>query len=96
MLCSKRCSNNANPLTSRNAQLRNLLYLGSSDSVFVVKKIFFQSYAAEKRPPEVLFNPGFAKVPVQCSAYTFWINQNLVLGINGCGENRHHRQYVNG
>jgi hypothetical protein len=35
---------------------------------------------------------GLAKVAVQCSADTFVVNQNLVLRINICGENRHLRQ----
>ena len=42
----------------------------------------------EKRP----HNTGLAKVAVQCSADTFVVNQNLVLRINICGENRHLRQ----
>jgi hypothetical protein len=37
-------------------------------------------------------NTGLAKVAVQCSADTFVVNQNLVLRINICGENRHLRQ----
>ncbi len=37
-------------------------------------------------------NSGFAKKRVQCSADTFVVNQNLVLRINICGENRHLRQ----
>jgi hypothetical protein len=37
-------------------------------------------------------NTGLAKVAVQCSAETFVVNQNLVLRINICGENRHLRQ----
>jgi len=36
-----------------------------------------------------------AKVAVQCSADTFVVNQNLVLRINICGENRHLRQARN-
>ena len=39
-------------------------------------------------------NTGLAKVAVQCSAETFVVNQNLVLRINICGENRHLRQAV--
>jgi hypothetical protein len=39
-------------------------------------------------------NTGLAKVAVHCSADTFVVNQSLVLHINICGENRHHRQYV--
>jgi len=37
-------------------------------------------------------NTGLAKVAVQCSADTFVVNQNLILRINICGENRHLRQ----
>jgi hypothetical protein len=37
-------------------------------------------------------NTGLAKVAVQCYADTFVVNQNLVLRINICGENRHLRQ----
>ena len=37
-------------------------------------------------------NIGLAKVAVQCSAYTFVVNQTLVLRINICGRNRHLRQ----
>ena len=37
-------------------------------------------------------NTGLAKVAVQCSADSFVVNQNLVLRINICGENRHLRQ----
>jgi len=37
-------------------------------------------------------NRRLAKVAVQCSADTFVVNQNLVLRINICGENRHLRQ----
>jgi hypothetical protein len=37
-------------------------------------------------------NTGLAKVAVQYSADTFVVNQNLVLRINICGENRHLRQ----
>jgi hypothetical protein len=37
-------------------------------------------------------NTGLAKVAVQCSADTFVVNQNLVLRLNICGENRHLRQ----
>jgi hypothetical protein len=37
-------------------------------------------------------NTGLAKVAVQCSEDTFVVNQNLVLRINICGENRHLRQ----
>jgi len=37
-------------------------------------------------------NTGLAKVAVQCSADTFVVNQTLVLRINICGENRHHRK----
>ena len=40
-------------------------------------------------------NTGLAKVAVQCSADTFAVNQNLVLRINICGENRHLRQARN-
>ena len=38
------------------------------------------------------YNTGLAKVAVQCSADTFVVNQNWVLCINICGENRHLRQ----
>jgi hypothetical protein len=41
------------------------------------------------------YNTGLAKVAVQCSADTFVVNQNLVLRINLCGENRHLRQPEN-
>jgi len=37
-------------------------------------------------------NTGLAKVAVQCSEYTFVVNQSLVLRINICGDNRHLRQ----
>jgi hypothetical protein len=37
-------------------------------------------------------NTGLAKVAVLFSADTFAVNQNLVLRINICGENRHLRQ----
>jgi hypothetical protein len=37
-------------------------------------------------------NTGLAKVAVQYSADTFVVNQNLVLRINICCENRHLRQ----
>jgi hypothetical protein len=37
------------------------------------------------------YNTGLAKVAVHCSADTFVVNQNLVLRINICGENRHLR-----
>jgi len=40
-------------------------------------------------------NSGLAKVAVQCSADTFVVNQNLVLRINICSENRHLRQAAN-
>jgi hypothetical protein len=40
-------------------------------------------------------NTGLAKVAVQRSADTFVVNQNLVLRINICGENRHLRQARN-
>jgi hypothetical protein len=40
-------------------------------------------------------NSGLAKVAVQCSADSFVVNQTLVLRINICGKNRHHRQYAN-
>jgi hypothetical protein len=40
-------------------------------------------------------NTGLAKVAVQCSADTFVVNQNFVLRINICGENRHLRQAEN-
>jgi hypothetical protein len=40
-------------------------------------------------------NTGLAKVAVQCSADTFVVNQNLVLRINICGQNRHLRQARN-
>ena len=40
-------------------------------------------------------NTGLAKVAVQCSTDTFVVNQNLVLRINICGENRHLRQARN-
>jgi hypothetical protein len=36
-------------------------------------------------------NSGLAKVAVQCYADSFVVNQNLVLRINICGENRHLR-----
>jgi hypothetical protein len=32
---------------------------------------------------------------LSCSADTFVVNQSLVLRINICGENRHHRQAPN-
>ena len=32
-------------------------------------------------------NSGLAKVAVQCSAYTFVVNQSLLLRINICGKN---------
>ncbi len=41
------------------------------------------------------YNTGLAKVAVQCSADTFVVNQNLVLRMNICGENRHLRQARN-
>jgi hypothetical protein len=41
------------------------------------------------------YNTGLAKVAVQCSADTFVVNQNWVLRINICGENRHLRQARN-
>jgi len=37
-------------------------------------------------------NRRLAKVAVQCFADTFVVNQNLILRINICGENRHLRQ----
>jgi len=37
-------------------------------------------------------NRRLAKVAVHSSAYTFVVNQRLVLRINICGENRHLRQ----
>jgi hypothetical protein len=37
-------------------------------------------------------NNRLAKVAVQCSEDTFVVNQTLVLHINICGENRHHRK----
>jgi hypothetical protein len=40
-------------------------------------------------------NRRLAKVAVQCSADSFVVNQNLVLRINICGENRHLRQAQN-
>ena len=40
-------------------------------------------------------NRRLAKVAVQYSADTFVVNQNLVLRINICGENRHLRQARN-
>jgi len=40
-------------------------------------------------------NTGLAKVAVQYSASTFVVNQNLILHINICGENRHLRQARN-
>jgi hypothetical protein len=40
-------------------------------------------------------NTGLAKVAGQCSADTFVVNQSLVLRINICAENRHHRQARN-
>ena len=40
-------------------------------------------------------NTGLAKVAVQCSADTYVVNQSLILRINICGENRHHRQARN-
>jgi hypothetical protein len=40
-------------------------------------------------------NTGLAKVAAQCSADTFVVNQNLVLRINICVENRHLRQARN-
>jgi len=42
----------------------------------------------KKRPA----NRRLAKVPVQCSADTFVVNQSLVLRINICSEIRHLRQ----
>jgi len=49
----------------------------------------------ESRP----HNSGLAKVAVQCSAYTFVVNQTLILRINTDsyrdGENRHLRQAPN-
>jgi hypothetical protein len=33
-------------------------------------------------------NSTYKKLAVQCSAYTFVVNQSLVLRINICGENR--------
>jgi len=36
-------------------------------------------------------NSTYPKVAVQCSADTFVVNENLVLRINICGENRHLR-----
>ena len=47
------------------------------------------NYSVDRRPA---CNTGLAKVAVQCSADTFVVNQNLVLRINICGENRHLRQ----
>jgi len=38
------------------------------------------------------YNRRLAKVAVLSSADTFVVNQNLVLRINICGENRHLRQ----
>jgi len=38
------------------------------------------------------YNSTYKKVAVQCSTDTFVVNQNLVLRINICGENRHLRQ----
>jgi hypothetical protein len=46
----------------------------------------------DKKPAH---NTGLAKVAVQYSADTFVVNQNLVLRINICGENRHLRQARN-
>ncbi len=40
-------------------------------------------------------NTDLAKMEVQCSAYTFVVNQTLVLRINFCGKNRHLRQTRN-
>ena len=40
-------------------------------------------------------NTGLAKVAVQCYADKFVVNQNLVLRINICGENRHLRHARN-
>jgi hypothetical protein len=37
-------------------------------------------------------NTGLAKVAVQCSAYTFVVNQSLVLRINICAKNKLLRQ----
>ncbi|MCZ2129324.1 MAG: hypothetical protein LC109_03555 [Bacteroidia bacterium] len=47
----------------------------------------------ERKTPTA--NSGLAKVAVQYSADTFVVNQNLVLRINICGENRHLRQAAN-
>ena len=46
----------------------------------------------DKQVERLTANTGLAKVAVQCSADTFVVNQNLVLRINICGENRHLRQ----
>ena len=46
----------------------------------------------DKQVERLTANTGLAKVAVQCSADTFVVNQNLVLSINICGENRHLRQ----
>jgi len=40
-------------------------------------------------------NSTYKKLAIQCSAETFVVNQSLVLRINICGENRHHRQARN-
>ncbi len=44
------------------------------------------------QPKTPTANTGLAKVAVQYSADSFVVNQNLVLRINICGENRHLRQ----
>ena len=48
-----------------------------------------------KTPRSTTGNRRLAKVAVQSSADTFVVNQNLVLRINICGENRHLRQAPN-
>jgi hypothetical protein len=50
------------------------------------------NYSVDRRPA---CNTGLAKVAVQCSEDTFVVNQNLVLRMNICGENRHLRQARN-
>ena len=40
-------------------------------------------------------NTGLTKVAVQCSSDTYLVNQNFVLRINICVENRHLRQARN-
>ena len=55
-----------------------------------LKRLTSLNHSGQTRMPAG--NKGLAKVAVQCSADTFVVNQNLVLRINICGENRHLRQ----